>query len=181
MPGSVYEEIYYRLPVPVQNGIFSLYGLSLARKRYNKFFHEHLHKLKRTEWWPPEEIEAYQDAKVRHVVKHAYETVPFYRRWYDEHGVDVGSVNGVKDLDGLPVLTKSLVRENQAEMVSTSFKKSTLVKTLTSGTTGTPLAIYQTKEGLALQWAIWWRHKARFGLTVEDRHLTFGSESTYPT
>jgi len=175
MPGSKLEDVYYRLPVWLQNGIFSLYGLKLARIRYNPHFFALLRSLKDSEWWAAEQIQAHQNAQVRAVVRHAYDTVPFYRRWYDEHGVDIDAVKTTSDLARLPVLSKQMVREHHDEMVSTAFAKTSLTKGLTSGTTGTPLTIYQTREGAAFQWAVWWRHKARFGLSVGDRHLVFGA------
>jgi len=175
MPESRLESIYYELPVWLQNGIFSLYGLKLARVRYNPPFLAMLRSLKESEWWSREQILEHQNDRIRTLVRHAYETVPFYRRWYDEQGVDVRAVNTVDDLDRLPILSKPMVRQHHHEMVSTSFPRRDLTKGLTSGTTGTPLTIYQTREGAAFQWAIWWRHKARFGLNVGDRHLVFGA------
>lgn len=175
MPGTLSEKIYYKLPIFLQNSIFTIYGWNLSRKRYNRFFYEHLERLKRMEWWSSDKIKAHQDKNVIRIVGHAYDTVPFYRNWYDESRIDIGCIKSTSDLKYLPILTKKIIKEKQHEMISSSFKKDSLIKGLTSGTTGTPLAIYQTPEGLAYQWAVWWRHKSRFGLTVKDRHLTFGA------
>ncbi|ETR74158.1 MAG: phenylacetate-CoA ligase [Candidatus Magnetoglobus multicellularis str. Araruama] len=175
MPNSVQEKLYYKMPVALQNILFSIYGWNLSRKRYNYWFHYHLARLKKMEWWSSQQIEEYQNKNFVDIVGHAYNTVPFYRKWYDESGVDVGKIKSLSDLSKLPILTKQMVKENQNSMVSTVFKRRALIKGLTSGTTGTPLTIFQTKEGLSFQWAIWWRHKARFGLSHKDRHLTFGA------
>ena len=169
------EKIYYKMPVPLQDTIFSVYGWNLSRKRYNRSFHHHLMRLKEMEWWSQGQIEEYQDKCFVDVVRHAYRTVPFYRKWYDEWGVDIESIKSLRDLPKLPILTKKMAKENQSDMVSTAYRKSSLIKGLTSGTTGSPLTIYQTPEGLSFQWAVWWRHKWRFGLTPKDRHLTFGA------
>jgi len=175
MPSNRLEEIYYELPVWLQNGIFSLYGLKLARIRYSPPFFAMLQSLKESEWWSHERIREHQNQCIRSVVRNAYDTIPFYRRWYDEHGVHVDAVHTTGDLERLPILSKQLVREHTAEMVSSAFAKGSLTQGLTSGTTGTPLTIYQTREGAAFKWAVWWRHKARFGLKVGDRHLVFGA------
>jgi phenylacetate-CoA ligase len=45
---------------------------------------------------------------------------------------------------------------------------------LTSGSTGSPLKVYLTNEALQFQWAVRWRHKARFGLRLGDKSLMFG-------
>ena len=177
---TVSEMIYYRMPIFLQNAIFSLYGLKLSKARYNQLFFNYLRNLKESEWWSVKEIQKYQNMKVREVVHHAYHTVPFYRRWYEECKVDIDNFQTVEDLKRLPVLTKQLVRANQQDMVSSAFNRSSLITNLTSGTTGTPLEIYITKECLAFQWAIWWRHRARYGLTIKDRHLTFGARVPIP-
>jgi phenylacetate-CoA ligase len=174
MPGGALERIYYELPVWMQNGVLSLYGLQLARIRYNPHFFSLLDSLKGSEWWSRERIQAQQNEQISEIVRHAYRTVPFYRRWYDEHGVDVDRIATADDLKKLPLLSKQIVREHYREMVSSAVRGS-LTKNLTSGTTGTPLTIWQTRQGAAFQWAIWWRHKARFGLNLGDRHLVFGA------
>jgi len=175
MPNSITEKIYYKMPVALQNTIFSVYGWNLARKRYNRWFHHHLKKLKKMEWWSFQQIEEYQNKCFVDVVAHAYKTVPFYRKWYDECGLDINKIQSLSDLSKLPILTKQMVRENQDSFVSNVYKRKSLIEGLTSGTTGTPLTIYQTREGLALQWAIWWRHLMRFGIAFNDKILTFGA------
>jgi len=77
MPASLSEKIYYKMPVVIQNGIFSVYGWNLSRKRYNRYFYEHLARLKDMEWWSSEQIEEYQNNRIAKIVTHAYETVPF--------------------------------------------------------------------------------------------------------
>ena len=57
MPGSLAEQIYYKMPVLIQNGIFSIYGWTLSRRRYNRFFYDHLARLMEMEWWSSEQIE----------------------------------------------------------------------------------------------------------------------------
>lgn len=175
MPGGLSERIYYKMPVTVQNAIFSAYGWSLSRQRYNEYFHSHLEMLEKTQWWGLSEIEEHQNKCFVDIVKHAYATVPFYRDWYNECGVDVNGIKSLVDLNKLPVLTKKMARENQSRLISELYPEKGLIKGLTSGTTGTPLSIFKTQEGTAFQWAIWWRHKARFGIRPQDSHLTFGA------
>lgn len=175
MPASLKEKIYYKLPIFLQDFAFSLYGFYLSKKTYNTYFFDHLEELKDMEWWSAEKIADYQNKKIHQIVNHAYETVPFYKKWYDELGVDVREINSISDLNKLPILTKKLAKENQKDLISSDYDRKSLHRGLTSGTTGTPLNVYLSKRGLAFQWAIWWRHKARFGLGINDRHLTFGA------
>lgn len=169
------ERIYYKLPVFMQNCIFSIYGWHLSRERYNRHFYKHLDRLKEMEYWTSEQIENYQDMKISSLIKHAYNTVPFYRKWYDKEGINIEGIRSASDLKYLPILTKEMVEENQHEMISTSFSRRSLIQAATSGTTGTPLKIYYTPSGLAYQWALGWRHKNRFGLKLKDPYLMFGA------
>ena len=175
MPDSLAERIYYRLPIFLQNAAFSALGLRTWRTRFSKHFYQRLAELRESEYWDADRIAAYQDQQLHQLVRHAYETVPFYRRWYSEHGVDVSNIRNREDLKRLPVLTKELVRENQDQMVSHDYPRKALELGLTSGTSGTPLRIYRTKEAIAFQWALWWRHRARFGLAPGHEYVMFGA------
>ena len=70
---------YNALPVFAQNLVCDAYGVKMQRERFNSAFRARLHELRETEWWPAARIAEYQDAQVRKLVKHAYDTVPFYR------------------------------------------------------------------------------------------------------
>lgn len=175
MPGTFAEKIYYKLPYPLQNIAVSIYGLKLKRERYGKQFFKNLQSLKKSEWKSQEQIKKYQNQNIVKLIHHAYNTVPFYKDWYDHHSVDISQIKTVEDLKKLPVLTKSLIRKHQDELISSKFQKKSLSKQLTSGTTGTPLKIYQTKNSLNLQWAVFWRFRERFGVNYNDRHLMFGA------
>ena len=78
----------YRLaPVWCQNLLLTGFGALLERERYSGRYAEFRDMLRRTEWLPPDEIRAYQDQRLRAMVAHAYETVPFYRRRFDEQNL----------------------------------------------------------------------------------------------
>lgn len=175
MPDSFAEKIYYKLPYQLQNIAVSLYGLKLKRDRYGKSFFDNLKSLKESEWKSKEKIEKIQNWNIIKLIHHAYKTVPFYKRWYDESGVEISSINTIDDLPKLPILTKKLVKQHQDKLLSDKFDKGSLKQQLTSGTTGTPLSIYQTQQSLNLQWAVFWRFRERFGMKVGDRHLMFGA------
>lgn len=179
MPNSLAERIYYASPVWAQNVAFTLKGWQLRRRRYARHFHEHLARLKESENWDAERIAAFKDEHVRRIVAHAYQHTPFYREFFDAHGVGPQEIRGVADLPRLPLLSKQTVRDRQADMIESSWR-GRVVWNLTSGTTGTPICVRLTPEAAAMQWAVWWRHRARFGLKFGDRHLMFGARVPIP-
>ena len=43
--------------------------------------------LDRSQYWAPSQMQELRDRKLRELVAHAYEQIPFYRRLLDERGV----------------------------------------------------------------------------------------------
>ncbi len=179
-PNSTLFEIYRRMPVPVQNLACSLKGIQMNYNRYNKSFRNFLPFLKDSEWWSKEQIIQYQNEKLRDIVEHSYNSVPFYRRKMKKRGVKPEDVRTKDDLCKLPKISKERVKEEPDQFISERYSKSGLVQNLTSGTTGQPLKVYLTRKALARQWAVWWRHRARFGLKPGDKFLTFGARIAVP-
>ncbi len=180
MPDSRAERLYYAMPLVLQNAAMTLFGVRAAWERRGPGFRRRIRWLRETERWPAERIREFQDERLRAIVRHAWDTVPFYRRWYDEHGVHPSDIRGQDDLVKLPVLTKAMVRRNQEAMISTAFRRRDLRFHLTSGTTGTPLRIGKTAEAMRWQWAIWWRHRIRFGFAPGKRYLMLGARVPVP-
>lgn len=177
---SLARRWYERSPIWIQNLACTAVGAKNRWERYNRHFWKYLSWLEESQWWPRERIQAYQDERLRALVQYAYRSVPFYRGWFDGCGVRPEDIRTQADLARLPILTKQIVRENRAQLVSSEASRRRLLRSLTSGTTGTALEIWSTREARAFQWAIWWRHRARFGLRPGDRYLTFGARVPVP-
>ena len=64
-----------------------------------------------------EEILRIQNEKIVKQVKHVYENVPYYRRLFNEIGVDPQSIRTLDNLSILPVLTKQKVNANPTDFV----------------------------------------------------------------
>jgi phenylacetate-CoA ligase len=180
MPGSLAETIYYASPIWMQNLAFSLKGAQLRFRRYNKYFKQRLAELKESQHWDAGKILTYKNERLVELLRHCHNTVPFYKRLWAEHGVNLSQIQTIDDLPTLPALSKQTAREVQDQLVSTVYPPTSLIKLLTSGTTGTPLCVRQTREIVGFQWAVWWRHRARFGLKFGDRHLMFGARVPIP-
>ncbi|MEO7987477.1 MAG: hypothetical protein ABI766_13175 [Gemmatimonadales bacterium] len=52
-----------------------------------------------------EQLQAFQDAKLRHLLVHAYENVPYYRKLFDRHRLHPRHIRGAVDLDMIPITT----------------------------------------------------------------------------
>ncbi|MDQ2732043.1 MAG: phenylacetate--CoA ligase family protein, partial [Armatimonadota bacterium] len=85
-----------------------------------------------------------------------------------------------EDLAKLPILTKEEARKNSKALIATNVNRRQLISRRTSGTTGKSLHFHIGKEALAFQWAVWWRHRKRFGLELNEWHVNFTGELAIP-
>jgi phenylacetate-CoA ligase len=128
--------------------------------------------LRRTQYDPPEVVQARQWGAIRQILRHAYETVPFYRRRFEELGLHPSDVRSFEDYARLPVLTKQDIRANADALLSDRFDKKTLHRKTTSGSTGTALEVFvddaahQLKRACVLRSDEWsgWRLGERVAL-----------------
>jgi phenylacetate-CoA ligase len=174
------EQLYPRLPVFLQNAACWYYGTKQARVRSGREFEQHLQGLLQSEKWTASEIEAYQNESLRRLIRHAYENVPYYRERWKSLGLSPEDIRSREDLQKLPVLTKEDVRQNFDRLVSEKAPKHDLVFRHTSGTTGKALHFYVTEAATAFQWAVWWRHRMRFGVQPGAWHANFTGKRVVP-
>jgi len=121
----------------------------VALKRRSRHLAD-LKALERSQYDSPAEVRATQLAMLRVTLRHAYDTVPYYRAAWDAAGVRPEDVTTLGDLARLPVLTKADIRAHNDALVSTAFDKATLRVKTTSGSTGVPLKVYLDERGA--QW-----------------------------
>ncbi len=174
------ESLYARMPVFLQNAACSYYGLKESRIRFGKPFQRKLHDLTESEFWSAAQIESYQNEQLRRVVEHAYAHVPFYRERMRSAGLAPADIRTVQDLPKLPVLTKDEVRAGHERMLSEAVPRKELVLYRTSGTTGKSLHFYVTRDSIPFRWAVWWRHRLRFGAGPGEPHVNFTGKRVVP-
>jgi phenylacetate-CoA ligase len=174
------EQIYPRLPVFLQNAACWYYGKKEARTRCGSIFEQRLRELMDSDRWSATDIEAYQNERIRQLVRHAYESVPYYRDLWKSLKLSPEDIRGREDLRKLPVLTKEDVRQNFDRLISQKVSRRDLVFRHTSGTTGKALHFYVTKAAIAFQWAVWWRHRLRFGIEPSAWHANFTGKRVVP-
>ena len=66
------------------------------------------------ETMPRKELDANVDERIQYTVKYAYENSPFYRKWFDQTGVNPSDVHDHEDLRELPIISGSVIREKTA-------------------------------------------------------------------
>lgn len=88
-------------------------------------------------------------------VRHAYEHVPFYRKKYDEAGVNIDSIRSAEDIKRLPFVTKDEIRQNFPDgIVARGINIEECRYSATTGSTGRSLPFIFTQATYAFYVAV---------------------------
>ena len=96
---------------------------------------------RRSQYWPRETLESYQDQQLRRLIRHAGKHVPYYRSLFARIGLVPADFRGRRDLHKIPTLDKQTVRTRKDELIAENSSSFGVHKVSTSGTTGTPLQL----------------------------------------
>jgi phenylacetate-CoA ligase len=162
----VLSRVYRLSPIWAQNWMLTGYASLLERERYRGRYAEFQERLARTEWMSSADLAGYQDERLRAIVAHAYETVPFYRERFDAIRLTPADVRGQADLPKIPLLTRDEVRHNFARLRSTAPADGSMRTGHTSGTTGTPLTVGYDRATVWMTYAVFDRHYRWAGLRM---------------
>lgn len=180
MNNSELFSIYSKTPVSVQNIAFSLAGANIKRTRLGRGFRSKLQEFESHLDWDKDRILEWRDAQLRKLVKHAYETVPYYHRVMDEGGVNPESIKTGDDLKQLPILTKQMVRDDPESFRSSKIGEMRVLPVHTSGTTGSSFRFDSTLDCQQAQFACFWRCYRQHGLSFDTWQAQFSSRSVVP-
>lgn len=125
----------------------------LAARRSGSRHLSYLNILRQTQYDPPQVVQARQLADLRVLLKHAYATVPYYRRSWDAAGVHPDDVRQLDDLKRFPIVRKTELRQRPTEFLSDAYRGRKLVIKRTSGSTGVPLTIHLDEPGKQWKYA----------------------------
>lgn len=175
------EALYSRLPILFQNAACSYYGWREKKIRLGNEFFSRYHWLLETESWSKSEIEDYQSEQIISLINHAYTTVPHYQRVMDEMGLKPTDVKTRKELQKLPIISKEDIVNNFESLFSKHSDHRKIIERHTSGTTGKALKFASSPASIAFQWAIWWRHRFRFGVEPFEWHVNFTGKLVVPS
>lgn len=176
-----FEKIYKYLPIYLQNTACSLYGWKENKLRFNKDFLSILADYKMSEFYNEARIESNKKSDLNKVLTNAFKFVPYYRDVFEKLNIEPSDITCFDDLKKLPVLSKEDLRLNQDKLLSNQYETSELREVHTSGTTGKALTLFKHPLSITKQWAVWYRHRARFNSKVGDLHVNFTGKQVVPT
>ena len=68
--------------------------------------------LEESQWWPAERLAALQLDRLRSLLQHASQHVPYYRDLLAQHSIVPARLSSLQDLERMPFLTKQAIRAN---------------------------------------------------------------------
>jgi phenylacetate-CoA ligase len=77
-----------------------------------------LKEMEELEFWSPGQIREFQLLKLRKLLTHSYETVPYYHELFDNSGLQPSDIESLEDLTKIPFLTKEIIRKNPFGLIS---------------------------------------------------------------
>ncbi len=134
--------------------------------------------LRRMERAPAERIVAYQERRLRALVRWAARRSPFYREWFTDSGTDPRSIRTLADLARLPLLDRGhLVHDPDRFLV---YPRALTWAAHSSGTSGQVVTAHRTPGSSAFELSVLQRQWSWFGVPPRPRSLLLRSNDPDP-
>ena len=134
--------------------------------------------LMESQYWPPEQMLAFQRSQLEQLLRHAKATVPFYRSRLDA----VFKKNGEIDWDRwneIPIVTRADLRDKHDEMLTTALPPGhgPTKSSYSSGSSGVPIVIESTRVWTAANRAAGQRFYGHQHMDPAKLRATFSSKN----
>jgi phenylacetate-CoA ligase len=104
--------------------------------RGGRRYPEYLARYRAMRGWSRERLLEWQQGKLRRLLAHAYEAVPYWRSTFDAIGAHPEDVRSLEDLRRLPLLDKDTIRAQSTAMMSRAGGRGRVNDKSTGGSTG---------------------------------------------
>jgi len=150
-------------------------AVNLLAKRFMGPFWIRRQWLKKTQWFDKEQLQEVQLELLQQLVKHCYDSVPYYRKLMDERAIKSSDIKMLDDINQFPILTKKDVLEAEDSIISTRYPRWRLRAARTGGSTGMPLVIYRNWFSIGNEHAFVRRQWDWAGIGFSDKCAYFMS------
>jgi phenylacetate-CoA ligase len=174
------ERIYDSLPIALQSAAVSLRGWQYHRARYlSPSFKETARVLERNEELSSEVLNELQFCMFRDFAAHAYEHSPYYRKLWDSQRLHPDDIRNPSDIRLVPIVPKQDLRARTSEFFTQKINRK-MTPAHTSGTTGSPLTVYFSKDDIGRRHAFLDRCRRWAGVSIGQRRATFTGRNIIP-
>ena len=126
--------------------------------------------------WPTTlgQSRALQERQIRRLVDHAWRSVPFYRRLWEEAGFRPGDLRSREDLGRIPLTDRRQWQDGGDELLARGARRGRLVAARSSGSSGVPITVMRTRAEAWVHGFVHWRMYRALGNRVTDRRVSIG-------
>lgn len=135
--------VYPSLPVPLQHAAVSAYGWTWMKRRFGGIFEAEYKKFKDRESFTQEQWLVFQTEKLRKVLLHSFDTVPYYQAVFKSASLSRSDLAKFElvELKKLPILNKETLRQVGSNLLCSVKPEPHGSFFSSSGSTGTPTRI----------------------------------------
>lgn len=134
--------------------------------------HKYLKFLLKSQYWSREQLDDFQNKRLRELIKYAYDNVPFYHDVMGQRGLTPDDIQTKDDLVKMPIINKDLIRkEGMERFTSKTMPRSKMMKDSSSGSSGEPFVYYITKLNYSVNLAANLRGWYSFGWRLGDKYV----------
>jgi len=131
-------------------------------------------QLEQSQWWTPAMIAELRLLRLRALLLHAQEHVPYYRQLLSGCGFNARAIHDLRDLRCLPVLRKRDINGQPERFLSKL--AGPMQRLTTGGSSGESLAFYLGRQRISHDVAAKWRATRWWGVDIGDREaVVWGS------
>lgn len=128
--------------------------------------------LQRSKFWSRQEIDDFQNDRLRKLIKHAYENVPYYHDLFNSLGLKPQDIQSKADLHKIPILTKAIIKKEGIDrFTAKNINPKDIIKGASSGSTGEPLVYLRTKDAYSINIAANLRGWYDMGYRMGDKYI----------
>ena len=174
------KDIYHRLPYPLKVLGASVWGQYLQLWRYGSETEKLVEQILDRNTWSPERWKTWQEERLAFILNRAATNVPYYQDLWDLRR-RLGDRASWEILENWPVLRKSVLRKSSRSFLAEDCNPLSMYIEHTSGSTGTPLTLYQNRSTLHQWYALYearirrWNH-----VTRDTRWAIIGGQMVAP-
>lgn len=117
-------------------------GLYLTGSKIPRYLRE----IERVSRLSQDEIKESQDEKLKKLLLHSYQNVPYYHKILPESGVIIDGEVHLENFDKIPILTKAIIRNEDENLYSSDYMKRKPYENSSGGSTGEPVIFIQDKK-----------------------------------
>ena len=126
-------------------------------------------KMEDSQWWPREQLMAFQRERMIAFLDNVQTSVPYYRELFANIGFSAKDVTTLEDIRCIPFLTKAIIRKNQEYLKSEKAGK--LARFNTGGSSGEPLIFFIGNERVSHDVAAKWRATRWWDVDIGDPEI----------